>query len=231
MTRLTAVNSSCEQASNPLTGWLAMLKRVKIDRESLVHTAKSQPGSNKNQKAELTSFPFPRWGWGGAGKWFSPMKRRDVRRLWSHFNRGFRTECRGVEIKPEFRPDLPPLGLFNFFSDFYMGVPLSPEGKKFSSAEPTLVLIETAVNPPYLEMVTFDTPCLSMRLRRCFYATKIVYTLHNLVVQFSITVHQHLKANIVEHSWWKFSLFFAVTPRQASNCILDTGFAISRPFN
>ena len=34
------------------------------------------------------------------------------------------------EIKPEFRPDLPPLGLFNFFSDFYMGVPLSPEGKK-----------------------------------------------------------------------------------------------------
>lgn len=170
---------------------------------------------------------------------------RDVRRLWSHqscesvlwikrfafFNRGFRTECRGGEIKPEFRPDLPPLGLFNFFSDFYMGVPLSPEGKKFSSAEPTLILIETAVNPPYLEMVIFDTPCLSMRLRRCFYATKIVYTLHNLVVQFSITVHQHLKANIVEHSWWKFSLFFAVTPQQASNCILDTGFAISRPFN
>ena len=36
-----------------------MLKRVKIDIESLVHTAKSQPGSNKNQKAELTSFPFP----------------------------------------------------------------------------------------------------------------------------------------------------------------------------
>ena len=193
MTRLTAVNSSCEQASNPLTGWLAMLKRVKIDRESLVHTAKSQPGSNKIQKAELTPFPFPLL-------LFSPMKMRDVRRLWSHFNRGFRTECRGSEIKPEFRPDLPPLGLFNFFSDFYMGVPLSPEGKKFSSAEPTLILIETAVNPPYLEMVTFDTPCLSMRLRRCFYATKIVYTLHNLVVQFSITVHQHLKANIVEHS-------------------------------
>ena len=58
MTRLTAVNSSCEQASNPLTGCLAMLKRVKIDRESLVHTAKIQPGSNKNQMAELTSFPF-----------------------------------------------------------------------------------------------------------------------------------------------------------------------------
>ena len=73
MTRLTAVNSSCEQASNPLTGWLAMLKRVKIDRESLVHTAKSQPGSNKNQKAELTSFPFPRWGWGeGRGSGFPP---------------------------------------------------------------------------------------------------------------------------------------------------------------
>ena len=113
--------------------------------------------------------------------------------------RGFRTERRGVEIKPEPRPDLPPLGLFKFFSDFLMGVPLSPGGKKCSSAEPTLVFIETAVNSPYLEMVTFDTPCLSMRLRRCFYATKIVYTLHNLVVQFSVTVHQHLKANF-EHS-------------------------------
>ena len=30
-----------------------MLKRVKIDRESLVHTAKSQPGSNKNQNADI----------------------------------------------------------------------------------------------------------------------------------------------------------------------------------
>ena len=127
-------------------------------------------------RSELTFFPSR--GGGGGGKWFSRMKMRDVRRLWSHFNRGFRTECRGGEIKPEFRPDLPPLGLFNFFSDFYMAVPLSPEGKKCSSPEPTLVLIETAVNPPYLEMVTFDTPCLSMRLRRCFYATKIVYTLH-----------------------------------------------------
>ena len=33
-----------------------MLKRVKIDRESLVHTAKSQPGSNKNQKADISTF-------------------------------------------------------------------------------------------------------------------------------------------------------------------------------
>ena len=229
MTRLTAVNSSCEQASNPLTGWLAMLKRVKIDRESLVHTAKSQRGSNKNQKAELTSFPFPRWGWGG-GSGFPPWKCGMFVVIGLTLIGGSGRSAERGEIKPEFRPDLPPLGLFNFFSDFYMGVPLSPEGKKCSSAEPTLVLIETAVNPPYLEMVTFDTPCLSMRLRRCFYATKIVYTLHNLVVQFSITVHQHLKANF-EHSWWKFSLFFAVTPRQASNCILDTGFAISRPFN
>ena len=122
--------------------------------------------------------------------------------LLSHFNRGFRTECRGGEIKPEFRPDLPPLGLFKFVSDFYLGVPCprgGGGGRKCSSAEPTLVFIETAVNPPYLEMVTFDTPCLSMRLRRCFYATKIVYTLHNLVVQFSVIVHQHLKANF-EHS-------------------------------
>ena len=118
-----------------------MLKRVKIDRESLVHTAKSQPGSNKNQKADISTFSIssdpnslsslPAVGvGGGGGKWFSRMKMRDVRRLWSHFNRGFRTECRGGEIKPEFRPDLPPLGLFNFFSDFYMAVPLSPEGKK-----------------------------------------------------------------------------------------------------
>ena len=48
--------------------------------------------------------------------------------LLSHFNRGFRTECRGGEIKPEFRPDLPPLGLFKFVSDFYMGVPCPPGG-------------------------------------------------------------------------------------------------------
>lgn len=33
-----------------------MLKRVKIDRESLVYTAKSQPGSNKNQKADISTF-------------------------------------------------------------------------------------------------------------------------------------------------------------------------------
>jgi len=39
--------------------------------------------------------------------------------------RRFRTECRGGEIKPEPRPDLSPLGVFKFFSGFYMGVPLS----------------------------------------------------------------------------------------------------------
>lgn len=44
--------------------------------------------------------------------------------------RGFRTECRGGEIKPEYRSDLPPLGLLKFFSDFYTGVPLSPVGEK-----------------------------------------------------------------------------------------------------
>lgn len=50
-----------------------MLKRVKIDRESLVHTAKSQPGSNKNQKADIwtpirTHFlPFPAVGVEGGG--------------------------------------------------------------------------------------------------------------------------------------------------------------------
>lgn len=108
-----------------------MLKRVKIDRESLVHTAKSQPGSNKNQKADISTFSISSDPNSLSSlPWFSRMKMRDVRRLWSHFNRGFRTECRGGEIKPEFRPDLPPLRLFNFFSDFYMAVPLSPEGKK-----------------------------------------------------------------------------------------------------
>ena len=53
-----------------------MLKRVKIDRESLVHTAKSQPGSNKNKKGgHLNSDPnslssLSRGGGGGGGGGF-----------------------------------------------------------------------------------------------------------------------------------------------------------------
>ena len=49
--------------------------------------------------------------------------------------RGFRTECRGVEIKPEPRPDLPPLGLFKFFSDFHMGRGLTTLTRAVSGEE------------------------------------------------------------------------------------------------
>lgn len=116
-TRLTAVN----RLAILLTGWLAMLKRVKIDRESLVHI--------NTKRLTFEHFQFP-----PIRTHFLPFARRGRGKMVGCSSslvslRGFRTECRGGEIKPEPRPDLPPLGVFKFFSGFYMGVPLSPGEK------------------------------------------------------------------------------------------------------